>query len=102
VSGSGFCGYRLRLIISEMNYASRRMVELQLRLPPKVADRAATRIEKSLPASFLPAWSTAHLSLSIRPVSCLLCARKPDGNARGEPDAPVETKPLAEYRRAVK
>jgi hypothetical protein len=27
--------YRLRLIISEMNYASRRMVELQMRLPSK-------------------------------------------------------------------
>jgi hypothetical protein len=40
--------YRLRLIISEMNYASRRMVELQLRLPPKVADRAAARIEEIL------------------------------------------------------
>lgn len=28
-----FLWYRLRLTISEMNYASRRMVELQMRLP---------------------------------------------------------------------
>jgi hypothetical protein len=28
-----FLWYRLRLTISEMNYASRRIVELQLRLP---------------------------------------------------------------------
>jgi hypothetical protein len=30
-----FLWYRLRLTISEMNYASRRMVELQMALPPK-------------------------------------------------------------------
>jgi hypothetical protein len=30
-----FLWYRLRLTISEMNYASRRMVELQMTLPPK-------------------------------------------------------------------
>ena len=30
-----FLWYRLRLTISEMNYASRRMVELQMRLPPE-------------------------------------------------------------------
>ena len=30
-----FLWYRLHLTISEMNYASRRMVELQLALPPK-------------------------------------------------------------------
>ena len=28
-----FLWYRLRLIISEMNYATRRLVELQMRLP---------------------------------------------------------------------
>jgi hypothetical protein len=28
-----FLWYRLRLTVSEMNYASRRMVELQMRLP---------------------------------------------------------------------
>jgi hypothetical protein len=30
-----FLWYRLRLTISEMNYASRRMVELRMRLPDK-------------------------------------------------------------------
>ena len=30
-----FLWYRLRLTISEMNYASRRMVELQMAVPPK-------------------------------------------------------------------
>jgi hypothetical protein len=69
-----FLWYRLRLTISEMNYASRRMVELQMRLPPKWPTVPPPASKKSLPASFLPAWSTAHLSLSIRPVSCLLCA----------------------------
>jgi hypothetical protein len=29
-----FLWYRLRLTIAEMNYASRRIVELQMRLPP--------------------------------------------------------------------
>jgi hypothetical protein len=30
-----FLWYRLRLTISDMNYASRRMVELEMGLPPK-------------------------------------------------------------------
>jgi hypothetical protein len=30
-----FLWYRLRLTVSEMNYASRRMVELQMVVPPK-------------------------------------------------------------------
>jgi hypothetical protein len=51
-----FLWYRLRLTISEMNYASRRMVELQMRLPPMPPPAS----KKSLPTSFLPAWSTAH------------------------------------------
>jgi hypothetical protein len=34
-----FLWYRLRLTISEMNYASRRMVELQMAVPPKRSPR---------------------------------------------------------------
>jgi hypothetical protein len=29
-----FLWYRLRLTVAEMNYATRRLVELQMRLPP--------------------------------------------------------------------
>src|SRR5215470_1055734 len=36
-----FLWYRLRLTISEMNYATRRMVDLQMRLPGEIADRSA-------------------------------------------------------------
>jgi hypothetical protein len=41
-----FLWYRLRLTVSEMNYATRRMVELQMRLPDEIADRSATRAER--------------------------------------------------------
>ena len=36
-----FLWYRLRLTISEMNYASRRMVELQAALPPAFSELPA-------------------------------------------------------------
>jgi hypothetical protein len=55
-----FLWYRLRLTISEMNYASRRMVELQMRLPSKWPTVPPPASKKALPMLFLPAWSTAH------------------------------------------
>jgi len=38
-----FVWYRIRLTISEMNYATRRMTELQMPLPGEDADPDATR-----------------------------------------------------------
>jgi len=52
-----FLWYRLRLTISDMNYASRRMVELQMRLPDK--------------------WPTVPPPASKRPYLCRFC--RPDG-----------------------
>ena len=43
-----FLWYRLRLTISEMNYASRRMVELQMRLPSKWPTAPSAASKKSL------------------------------------------------------
>jgi hypothetical protein len=44
-----FVWYRLRLTISEMNYASRRMVELQMGLPPKRPTAPPAGSKKALP-----------------------------------------------------
>ena len=38
--------YRLRLTVSEMNNATRRMVELQMRLPCEVADQGCGAISR--------------------------------------------------------
>lgn len=40
-----FAWYRIRLTICEMNYATRRMTELQMRLPGRDADLDASRTE---------------------------------------------------------
>lgn len=40
-----FAWYRIRLTICEMNYATRRMTELQMRLPGGHADPDASRAE---------------------------------------------------------
>ena len=56
-----FLWYRLRLTISEMNYASRRMVELQMRLPDKWPTVPPSASKKALPMSFLLAgWLTVR------------------------------------------
>lgn len=44
--------YRLRLTISEMNYASRRMMELQMALPSKWPTPPPPASKKALPMSF--------------------------------------------------
>jgi hypothetical protein len=44
-----FLWYRLRLTISEMNYASRRMVELQMAVPPKQPISPLPTSKKTLP-----------------------------------------------------
>ena len=44
-----FLWYRLRLTISEMNYASRRMVELQMAVPPKWPTTPPAVSKKGLP-----------------------------------------------------
>ena len=44
-----FLWYRLRLTISEMNYASRRMVELQMAVPPKRPTPPPRASKKTLP-----------------------------------------------------
>jgi hypothetical protein len=46
-----FLWYRLRLTISEMNYASRRMVELQAGLPSKRPSAPLSASEKALPVA---------------------------------------------------
>jgi hypothetical protein len=43
-----FLWYRLRLTISEMNYASRRMIELQMGLPPKRTAAPSAASKKAL------------------------------------------------------
>jgi hypothetical protein len=46
-----FLWYRLRLTISEMNYASRRMVELQMGLAPKRPTAPPALSKKALPVA---------------------------------------------------
>jgi len=65
--------YRLRLTISEMNNPSRRMVELQMRLPSKWPTVPPPASKKALPMSFLPACQR-RIESSDPAVSCLLCA----------------------------
>jgi len=49
-----FLWYRLRLTISEMNYASRRMVELQMRLPSNGPTVPPPASKQALPVSPVP------------------------------------------------
>jgi hypothetical protein len=51
-----FLWYRLRLTLSEMNYASRRMVELQMALPPKWPTPPPPASKKALPVWFPPVY----------------------------------------------
>ena len=49
-----FLWYRLRLTVSEMNYASRRMVELQTRLPAEWPSPPPAASKKALPVRLPP------------------------------------------------
>jgi len=72
-----FLWYRLRLTISEMNYASRRMVEVQMQLPSKW-----TTVPPPAPKRDLPVKSAGCRRRVDSPnpaISCLFCAGKPEG-----------------------
>ena len=58
-----FLWYRLRLPISDINYASRRMVELQMRLPSKWPTIPPAPSKKALPVWFPPVYERRIESL---------------------------------------
>jgi hypothetical protein len=85
-SGSGFLWYRLRLTVAEMNYATRRMVELQA--PWISGDSPLTPRQHSAATS---QQEPAALPLPAAPMTC--CRPQPDRCAawpRGAPPGPAQ------------